>query len=66
MPIRPISFKDDDRDKKLLKAVDGAYNKSAFVKECIAFYLDNKDTKFNVAAKDHIDSSIGSIDDWDF
>ena len=66
MARRQISFKNNERENKLLKAIDESYDKSAFVKECIEFYLSNKNKKFNADVKDHIDSSVGSIEDWDF
>ena len=37
-----ISFKDNEREDRLYNAVVNSYNKSAFVKECIEFYLNNK------------------------
>ena len=37
-----ISFKDNDKEERLYNAVLNSYNKSAFVKECIEFYLKNK------------------------
>ena len=37
-----ISFKDNEREERLYNAVTNSYNKSAFIKECIEFYLNNK------------------------
>ena len=37
-----ISFKDNDKEERLYNAVLNSYNKSAFIKECIEFYLNNK------------------------
>ena len=65
MPSRLISFKNNESENKLLQEVDKAYDKSAFVKGCIEFYLANKDKKINIDAMDNIDT-VGSIDDWDF
>ena len=42
-----ISFKDNEREERLYNAVINSYNKSAFVKECIEFYLDNKNKQFS-------------------
>ncbi len=36
-----ISFKDSDRDIELLMVVNSAYDKSDFVKRCIAYYIKN-------------------------
>lgn len=64
MARRQISFKNNERENKLLKAIDESYDKSAFVKECIEFYLDNKG-KFNVEENNN-NSVVSNIDDWDF
>ena len=37
-----ISFKDNEKEERLYNAVLNSYNKSAFIKECIEFYLNNK------------------------
>lgn len=50
-----VSFKDNDRENRLYNEVKKAYDKSAFVKECIAFYLANKDKTSNLEAKEQID-----------
>ena len=42
-----ISFKDNEREERLYNAVTNSYNKSVFVKECIEFYLDNKNKQFS-------------------
>ncbi len=64
MARRQISFKDNEKENRLLEAVDAAYDKSAFVKQCIAFYLDNKDNISNSSTND----SENNLDDmdWDF
>ncbi len=64
MPRRQISFKDNEKENRLLEAVDAAYDKSAFVKQCIAFYLDYKDNAYNNSTND----SKSNLDDmdWDF
>ena len=36
-----VSFKNNDKELKLYDEVMRAYDKSAFIKECIRFYLDN-------------------------
>ncbi|MEG0181547.1 MAG: hypothetical protein RR657_06610 [Peptostreptococcaceae bacterium] len=67
-----VSFKDNDRENKLYNEVKKAYDKSAFVKECIAFYLANKDKNFNLETKESIDHAVTeekndlSDVDWDF
>ena len=35
-----VSFKNNDAENKLYQEVMKAYDKSAFIKECIRFYLD--------------------------
>ncbi|MEG0181642.1 MAG: hypothetical protein RR657_07085 [Peptostreptococcaceae bacterium] len=67
-----VSFKDNVRENMLYKEVKKAYDKSAFVKECIAFYLANKDKNFNLDAKESMDYKVAeekndlSDVDWDF
>jgi len=58
-----ISFKDNEREKILYDAVANSYNKSAFIKECIKFYLDNK----NKTTKEdpQVTNDIDNID-WEF
>lgn len=36
-----ISFKENERDTKILLEIDSHSDKSAFVKDAIQFYLDN-------------------------
>ena len=43
-----VSFKNNDKELKLYDEVMRAYDKSAFVKGCIQFYLDNKDNKVHI------------------
>lgn len=67
-----VSFKDNARENMLYNEVKKAYDKSAFVKECISFYLANKDKNFNLDAKESIDHAVTeekndlSDVDWDF
>ena len=61
-----VSFKNNDTENKLYQEVMKAYDKSAFIKECIRFYLDNKDVK--LLAKEEIRNETNDIDnvDWEF
>ena len=61
-----VSFKNNDNENKLYQEVMKAYDKSAFIKECIRFYLDNKDAKLPV--KEEIRNETNDIDniDWEF
>ena len=61
-----VSFKNNDNENKLYQEVMKAYDKSAFVKECIRFYLDNKDVK--LPTKEEIRNETNDIDniDWEF
>ena len=59
-----ISFKDNEREKILYDAVANSYNKSAFIKECIKFYLDNKN-KTTTKEDPQVTNDIDSID-WEF
>ena len=70
-----ISFKDNEREERLYNAVINSYNKSAFVKECIEFYLDNKNKQFSgevinegpvVDNKQDKEKSEVSDIDWEF
>jgi hypothetical protein len=70
-----ISFKDNEREERLYNAVINSYNKSAFVKECIEFYLDNKNKQFSgevinegpvVDNKQDEEKSEVSDIDWEF
>ena len=70
-----ISFKDNKREERLYNAVINSYNKSAFVKECIEFYLDNKNKQFSGEVvnegpvidnkQDEEKSEVSDID-WEF
>ena len=70
-----ISFKDNEREERLYNAVINSYNKSAFVKECIEFYLDNKNKEFSGEVvnegpvidnkQDEEKSEVSDID-WEF
>ena len=70
-----ISFKDNEREDRLYNAVVNSYNKSAFVKECIEFYLDNKNKQFSGEVvnegpvidnkQDEEKSEVSDID-WEF
>lgn len=61
-----VSFKNNDKELKLYDEVMKAYDKSAFIKECIRFYLDNKNNKAH-ADKENIQAT-NDIDnvDWEF
>ena len=61
-----VSFKNNDNENKLYQEVMKAYDKSAFIKECIRFYLDNKDMKF--PTKEESKNETNDIDnvDWEF
>ena len=61
-----VSFKNNDNENKLYQEVMKAYDKSAFIKECIRFYLDNKDIK--LPTKEEVRNKTNDIDnvDWEF
>ena len=61
-----VSFKNNDNENKLYQEVMKAYDKSAFIKECIRFYLDNKDIK--LPSKEERRNETNDIDnvDWEF
>ena len=61
-----VSFKNNDNENKLYQEVMKAYDKSAFIKECIRFYLDNKDVK--LPTKEERKNETNDIDnvDWEF
>ena len=61
-----VSFKNNDKELKLYDEVMRAYDKSAFIKECIRFYLDNKDMK--LPTKEEGRGQTNEIDnvDWEF
>ena len=70
-----ISFKDNDKEERLYNAVLNSYNKSAFIKECIEFYLNNKNKQFSGEVinegpvvdnkQDEEKSNVSDID-WEF
>lgn len=43
-----ISFKETERDTKLLLEVLNKHDRSAFIKECIEFYLKYKDKVYKL------------------
>ena len=61
-----VSFKNNDTENKLYQEVMKAYDKSAFIKECIRFYLDNKDVK--LPTREERINETNDIDniDWEF
>lgn len=61
-----VSFKNNDTENKLYQEVIKAYDKSAFIKDCIRFYLDNKDKK--LPTKEESRRETHDIDnvDWEF
>ena len=61
-----VSFKNNDNENKLYQEVMKAYDKSTFIKECIRFYLDNKDMK--LPTKEESKNETNDIDnvDWEF
>ena len=61
-----VSFKNNDNENKLYQEVIKAYDKSAFIKECIRFYLDNKNVK--LPTKEERKNETNDIDnvDWEF
>ena len=63
MPRLQLSFKNNNEELSLYNEVNKAYDKSAFIKECIKFYLDNKNktTKENPQVTNDIDNI-----DWEF
>lgn len=61
-----VSFKNNDAELKLYDEVMKAYDKSAFVKECIRFYLDNKDSKAHTDKENiQVTNDIDNVD-WEF
>lgn len=61
-----VSFKNNDKELKLYDEVMRAYDKSAFVKECIQFYLDNKDSKAHTDKENiQVTNDIDNVD-WEF
>lgn len=63
MPRLQLSFKNNNEELSLYNEVNKAYDKSAFIKECIKFYLDNK----NKTTKEdpQVNNDIDNID-WEF
>lgn len=61
-----VSFKNNDRDRNLESIVRTAHDQSAFVKECIEFYLENKNNSYTT--KDDISENANDIDniEWEF
>ena len=53
-----VSFKNNDKELKLYDEVMRAYDKSAFIKECIRFYLDNKDMKLQTKEEGRSDGEL--------
>ena len=65
MPRLQLSFKNNNEELSLYNEVNKAYDKSAFIKECIKFYLDNKN-KTTIQEKDpQVTNDIDNID-WEF
>lgn len=66
MPRIQLSFKNNIEELNLYNEVNKAYDKSAFIKECIKFYLDNKNIKISSKEKDpRVTNDIDDID-WEF
>ena len=65
MPRVQLSFKNNSEELKLYNEVNKAYDKSAFIKECIRFYLDNKYIKATKEEDPQVTNDIDSID-WEF
>lgn len=61
-----VSFKNNDTENKLYQEVIKAYDKSAFVKECIQFYLDNKNKKVTYDKSDPQGTNDIDNIDWEF
>lgn len=65
-----LSFKDNEKEQRLYNAVVNSYNKSAFVKECIEFYLENKCKEVIENVSDPSPGEVKNNDidevDWDF
>ena len=64
MPRLQLSFKNNNEELSLYNEVNKAYDKSAFIKECIKFYLDNKN-KTTTKEDPQVNNDIDSID-WEF
>lgn len=65
MPRVQLSFKNNSEELKLYNEVNKAYDKSAFIKECIRFYLDNKYIKATKEEDPQVTNDIDDID-WEF
>ena len=61
-----VSFKNNDNESKLYQEVMKAYDKSAFIKECIRFYLDNKDIKLPTKEENRNKTNDIENIDWEF
>ena len=61
-----VSFKNNDTENKLYQEVIKAYDKSAFIKECIRFYLDNKDMKLTTKEEGRRETNEIDNVDWEF
>ena len=64
MPRLQLSFKNNNEELSLYNEVNKAYDKSAFIKECIKFYLDNKN-KTTTKEDPRVNNDIDNID-WEF
>ena len=64
MPRIQLSFKNNIEELNLYNEVNKAYDKSAFIKECIKFYLDNKN-KTITKEDPQVTNDIDNID-WEF
>ena len=65
MPRVQLSFKNNSEELKLYNEVNKACDKSAFIKECIRFYLDNKYIKATKEEDHQVTNDIDDID-WEF
>lgn len=66
MPRLQVSFKNNETENRLYNEVIKAYDKSAFIKECIRFYLDNKDKNVTYDKEDpKVTNDIDNVD-WEF
>ena len=46
-----VSFKNNERDKRLFEVISSKNDKSAFIKDCIEFYLSNNKADNSVKTK---------------
>lgn len=58
-----VSFKNSDRELEMYDIVSKSYSASAFIKECIAFYLEHKGSDIKNTSNDSND--IEDVD-WEF